>query len=81
MEDSFIGAVQDILSYLRGLPIYHDHSDKLIVIAGLLLIIYFVGSMIRNLARRSPDYFRSMGVSLSGCWLFPARQSLYRRCL
>ena len=49
MEDSFIGVVQDILSYLRSLSIYHDHSDKLIVIAGLLLIIYFVGSMIRTL--------------------------------
>ncbi len=49
MEDSFIGVVQDILSYLRSLPMCHDHSDRLIVIAGLLLIIYFVGSMIRNL--------------------------------
>lgn len=49
MDDSFIGFVQDIFNYLRSLPFLNDHYDKLIVILGVLLIIYFVGSVVRNL--------------------------------
>ncbi len=49
MDDSFIGFVQDIFYYLRSLPLFHDHYDKLIPILGVLLAIYFLGSLVRNL--------------------------------
>ena len=49
IDDSFIGFVQDISNYLRSLPLFNDHYDKLIVVLGVLLAIYFVGSLVRNL--------------------------------
>jgi len=48
MDNSFIGFVQDIFSELQRLPLFHDHYDKLIVILGVLLLLYFVGSLARN---------------------------------
>ena len=48
MDDSFTGFVQDILNHLRSLPFLNEHYDKLIVILGVLLLLYFVGSLART---------------------------------
>ena len=48
MDDSFIGFFQGIFSELRRLPLFNDHYDKLFVILGVLLLLYFVGSLARN---------------------------------
>ena len=48
MDNSFIGFVQDIFNELQRLPLFHDHYDKLLVILVVLLAIYFVGSLVRN---------------------------------
>jgi hypothetical protein len=49
MHDSYDGFFQDFFSFLRSFPLFNDHYDKLLVILGVLLIIYFVGAMARNL--------------------------------
>ena len=48
MDDSFIGFFQDIFNEMRRLPLFNDHYDKLFAILGVLLILYFVGSLARN---------------------------------
>ncbi len=48
MDDSLIGLIQDIFHYLRSLPLFNDHYDKLAVILGALLLFYVVGSLVRN---------------------------------
>ena len=48
MDDGFIAFFQNIFNELRRLPLFNDHYDKLIVILGVLLLLYFVGSLARN---------------------------------
>jgi hypothetical protein len=48
MDDSFIAFLQDSFNELRRLPLLNDHYDKLIVILGVVLLLYFVGSLVRN---------------------------------
>jgi hypothetical protein len=48
MDDSFIAFFQDIFNELRRLPLINDHYDKLFVIIGVVLLLYFVGSLARN---------------------------------
>ncbi len=48
MDNNFMDFVQEIFNYLRSLPFLNDHYDKLIVILGALVLLYFVGSMIRS---------------------------------
>lgn len=40
--------VQDIFDYFRSIPLVNDHYDKLIAILAVVAIVYFVGSMARN---------------------------------
>jgi len=48
MDNSFVGFFQNMFNELQRLPLFHDHYDKLLVILGGLLAIYFVGSLVRN---------------------------------
>ncbi len=49
MEEGIVDLVHAVFSYLRSIPLLYDHHDKLFMIVGLLLAVYFVGSFIRNL--------------------------------
>jgi hypothetical protein len=48
MDNNFVAFFQDIFNELRRLPLLSDHYDKLFVILGVLLLLYFVGSLARN---------------------------------
>ena len=71
MDDSFIGFFQDIFNELRRLPLFNDHYDKLFVILGVLLLLYFVGSLARNVALRGSWSFSSCGVFVIRTWVIP----------
>ncbi len=49
MEEGIVNFIHEIFSYFRNNPLFYDHYDKLFAILGVLLIIYFVGALARNL--------------------------------
>ncbi len=49
VEDTIVNIVHDIFDFFRNNPLFYDHYDKLAAILAVLLIIYFVGSLARNL--------------------------------
>lgn len=40
--------IQDFFDFLRNLPLFSEHYDKLFVVLGVLAALYFVGAMVRN---------------------------------
>jgi len=81
MDNSFIGFVEDIFNYLRGLPLLNEHYDKLIVVLGALLLFLFRRRDGQKCSHRSGACFLALGLPLSGHRRFPARQSVHRRSL
>ncbi len=49
MEEGIVNIIHEIFGYFRNNPLFYDHYDKLIAILGVLLIVYFVGALARNL--------------------------------